>query len=103
MTKPAVGASFSQEQQGAATHETFPEVDMTSTTGSGVPEVLPMGDATSVGGGAATTGDGKGNIDELKVIMGHPGLRALGHVFFLRRWVRVISHYARRRTYCVTP
>jgi hypothetical protein len=54
---------------------------MTSTTGSGVLEVLPMGDVTSVGGGAATIGDGKGNIDELKVIMGHPDLRALGHVF----------------------
>jgi hypothetical protein len=39
-------------------------------------EVLPMGDAASVGGGAATTCDGDG--DELEIIMGHPGLWAPG-------------------------
>jgi hypothetical protein len=44
---------------------------------SGVLEVLATEDASSNGGGAAATTD---DNDELGVIMGHPGLRALGHV-----------------------
>jgi hypothetical protein len=63
------------------TLDTSPKVDMTTTTGSEVPEVLPMGDTTSAGGGAAMIGggatmigDGDGDSDELEVVMGHPGL-----------------------------
>jgi hypothetical protein len=76
--EPTVGASSSQMPSGAATPKTAPEVDMTTTTdavgttGSKVPNVLPMGDVTYVGGGGATIGDG--DSDELKVVMGHPGL-----------------------------
>jgi hypothetical protein len=35
---------------------------------------------TYVGGGATTIGDGDYDGDELKVIMGRPGLRAPGHI-----------------------
>jgi hypothetical protein len=62
------------------------EVDATTTTGSGVPEVLPTGDVANDGVGAATTGDGDDNSNgdgdggELEVIMGHPNLRAPGHI-----------------------
>jgi hypothetical protein len=43
-------------------------------SGAGVPEVSPSTCVASAGGGATMTGD------EVKVVMGHPGLRAPGQV-----------------------
>jgi hypothetical protein len=62
---------------------------------SGVPEVLPTGGASSNGGGAATTDDS----DVLRVIMGHPGLRAPGHVSLPE--VMGTTHFALRQAHDV--